>query len=588
MISFLVRRTLAAVSLVFVLSFVLFALLQAMPGSMEDMLMSGNPNIRPEDVARLKRMRGLDQPVHIQYARWMWGYHDTTGGFDELTTSDGVVLKGRIADEEGRIAGLSGWSAQGSTLVNDSIQEAVDFVVDGGELQTFERVQRLVRRQVDLGKPPKQADFFVASVADDQEVIEGQELGKYYRITLETLEALGLEVVRPPSEINNLHRDKLDPTEAALEAGSNRPEGEAAAEVNEQPKEIEGTPEWVLDLSQDGQALGTVRLRQGGRARLEPKAPTDIKGKTEAQINLALEKRRESMLRQLAGQAEPVRIVKAPMVGYASFDSPRPFEVVAWRSIGMMRAGAWKGGLLSGNLGWSLKQEKVSTLIRERIVNTLRLMGPALLLSILIALPLGMAAAVRQYSLLDHSVNLAAFIGISLPVHWFGLMLIHIFAVWLALFPVSGLQTPGLESFGDKVWHTVLPVTVLSIAYVGRWLRYMRASMLEVIKQDYIRTARAKGVPEQRVIFIHAFRNALIPVVTILALSVPVLFGGALITETIFSWPGMGSLIYEAIIGSDYYVAIIGFLISASLVMVGNLLADVMYAVIDPRVRVGE
>ncbi|MEE2835955.1 MAG: ABC transporter permease subunit [Myxococcota bacterium] len=588
MIGFLVRRTLAAVSLVFVLSFVLFALLQAMPGSMEDMLMSGNPNIRPEDVARLKRMRGLDQPVHVQYARWMWGYHDTTGGFDELTTADGQVLVGRLADEDGQLAAAKGWTADGSSLVLETVDQPVDFVVDGGELQTYEGAQRLVRRQVDLGKPPKDADFFVASVQDDEEVGQGQELGKFYRVTLETLESMGLEVVRPPSDINDLHRDQLDPTEAAHEAGSNRPEGEAAAEVAAQPPVVEGDPEWTLVLKQDGQDIGTVRLKDGGRARLEPKVPASAEGKTEAQINLAVEKNREAMLGLLTAHAEPVEIVKAPMVGYAAFDSPRPFEVVAWRSIGLMRAGAWKGGLLSGNLGWSLKQEKVSTLIQERIVNTLRLMGPALLLSILIALPLGMAAAVRQYSLLDHSVNLAAFIGISLPVHWFGLMLIHVFAVWLALFPVSGLQTPGLESFGDKVWHTVLPVTVLSIAYVGRWLRYMRASMLEVIKQDYIRTARAKGVPEQRVIFVHAFRNALIPVVTILALSVPVLFGGALITETIFSWPGMGSLIYEAIIGSDYYVAIIGFLISASLVMVGNLLADVMYAVIDPRVRVGE
>ena len=588
MIAFLVRRTVAAVSLVFVLSFVLFALLQAMPGSMEDMLMSGNPNIRPEDVARLKRLRGLDQPVHVQYGRWMWGYHDTTGGFDELTTKDGKVLQGRIADEDGVLTGLPGWTAQASSLVLEPVAKPVDFVIDGGELETFTEVARLVRRQVDLGKPPKEADFFVASVADDQEVIQGQELGRYLRINLETLESLGLEVVRPPSEINNLHRDKLDPTEAALEAGSNRPEGEAAAEVNAPPEEVAGTPEWSLELRDAGQVIGTVKLRQGGRAKLEPKAPADIKGKTEAQINLIVERNREAMLTQLADHAEPVMTVKAPMVGYASFDSPRPFQVVAWRSIGMMRAGAWKGGLLSGNLGWSLKQEKVSTLIQERIVNTLRLMGPALFLSILIALPLGMAAAVRQYSLLDHSVNLAAFVGISLPVHWFGLMLIHVFAVWLAWFPVSGLQTPGFESFGDKVWHTILPVTVLSIAYVGRWLRYMRASMLEVIKQDYIRTARAKGVPETRVIFVHAFRNALIPVVTILALSVPVLFGGALITETIFSWPGMGSLIYEAIIGSDYYVAIIGFLISASLVMVGNLLADLMYAIIDPRVRVGE
>ena len=588
MLAFLVRRTVAALSLVFVLSFVLFALLQAMPGSMEDMLMSGNPNIRPEDVARLKRLRGLDQPVHVQYGRWMWGYHDTTGGFDELETADGLILKGRIADEEGKVAALPGWKPDGKMLVLETVPGEVDFVPDGGNLKTYSGVKRLLRRQTDLGKPPKEADFFVPSVSDDQEVGAGAEIGRYLRITLDTLERLGLEVVHPPSEINDLHRDQLDPTEAALEAGSNRPEGEAAAEVAEQPTEVEGTPEWTLELSADGAVVGTVRLQQGGRAKLEPKAPLETKGKTEAQINLVIERNREAMLRVLTPHAEPVALLKAPMGGYAAFDSARPFEVVAWRGVGMFRSGAWKGGLLSGNLGWSLKQEKVSILIQERIINTLRLMGPALFLSILIALPLGMLAAVRQYSVLDHSVNLAAFIGISLPVHWFGLMLIHIFAVWLAIFPVSGLQTPGLESFTDKLWHTVLPVTVLSIAYVGRWLRYMRASMLEVIKQDYIRTARAKGVPEGRVIFVHAFRNALIPVVTILALSVPVLFGGALITETIFSWPGMGSLIYEAIIGSDYYVAIIGFLISASLVMVGNLLADVMYAVIDPRVRVGE
>ena len=134
MIGFLVRRTLAAVSLVFVLSFVLFALLQAMPGSMEDMLMSGNPNIRPEDVARLKRMRGLDQPVHVQYARWMWGYHDTTGGFDELTTADGQVLVGRLADEDGQLAAAKGWTADGSSLVLETVDQPVDFVVDGGAL----------------------------------------------------------------------------------------------------------------------------------------------------------------------------------------------------------------------------------------------------------------------------------------------------------------------------------------------------------------------------------------------------------------------------------------------------------------------
>ena len=588
MLGFFARRTLAAISLVFVLSFVLFALLQAMPGSVEDMLMSGNPNIRPEDVTRLKRLRGLDQPVHVQYARWMWGYSDTTAGFDELHTAEGQVLRGRIADENGSIAALPGWRAKGSTLVLESPTAEVKFLADGGGMKTYKGALRLVRRQVDLGNPSKEAHFFVPSVGDDQPVLAGDLLGTSMRITLNSLEALGLKVVHPPREINDLHRAQLDPTEAAAEAGSNQVEAEAAAEVGEPTKDVGERPQWTLVLRVNGQEVGSVHLPQEGRVRLAPKAPTETKGMTEADINKTVEDNRRAMLKILATVAEPVSELKAPMDGYAAFDSNEPFETVSWRSLGMLRAGAFKGGLLFGNLGWSLKQEKVSTLIWERIGNTLRLMGPALFLSILIALPLGMAAAVRQYSVLDHSVNLAAFIGISLPVHWFGLMLIHVFAVWLALFPVSGLQTPGLESWSDKLWHTVLPVTVLSIAYVGRWLRYMRASMLEVIKQDYIRTARAKGAPERRVIFIHAFRNALIPVVTILAMSIPVLFGGALITETIFSWPGMGSLIYEAIIGSDYYVAIIGFLISAALVMVGNLLADVMYAVIDPRVRVGE
>ena len=137
----------------------------------------------------------------------------------------------------------------------------------------------------------------------------------------------------------------------------------------------------------------------------------------------------------------------------------------------------------------------------------------------------------------------------------------------------------------NRISHAVLPVSVLSIAYVGRWLRYMRASMLEVLPADYIRTARAKGLSERIVIYKHALRNALIPIVTILALSIPVLFGGAVLTETVFSWPGIGRLEYDAISNADYYVAIVVFLISALLVMLGNLLADWLYMAVDPRMR---
>ena len=388
---------------------------------------------------------------------------------------------------------------------------------------------------------------------------------------------------------------------------------------------VAGWNRWVAPVT-----LGTAVWRAGKGLSVDPSTAKVLQAEFKAAfpdaefLNWAIEdrlarmeerdkNRLQDMLRQrIAGRlvldAKRVGVLKAGIDGWPALmspfaidlskrvdlagqgDEPMPLaahQVTPWSSMGLLRAGERKAGFISGDLGWSRQQERVSVLIKEAIVNTFRLMAPALLLSILIALPLGIIAAVRQYSWLDHSVNMGAFLGISLPVHWFGLMLIHIFAVSFGLFPVSGIQTPGLDSFADKVWYTILPATVLSIAYIGRWLRYMRASMLEVIRQDYIRTARAKGLSERRVILVHALRNALIPVVTILAMSIPVLFSGALITETVFSWPGMGSLIFNAIITFDYYVAIVGFLTSATLVMLGNLLADILYAVIDPRVRLG-
>ncbi|MDP7037587.1 MAG: ABC transporter permease, partial [Myxococcota bacterium] len=481
-----------------------------------------------------------------QYWRWLWGYEDTTGGEDEIFLKDGRILLGRLSGESNQQLGAKKWSAQDASLVLRGTFNNISFIEDGQEIATYEQVLRIVRRQVDLGKPAKGALFFTPEVESDAYHKPGTALGTFYQLPLKNLQKLG--ATKAPGE-----------------------------------------GFWELEVSQNKRLLGTVRLAEStGSIRLEPSMPADKDKLSEQDINRAQEQNIEAMLVELAPHAQKVGELSTPMQGWVALSSTRPQQVVPWQSMGMVRSGSWRGGLLWGNLGWSLQQEKVSSLIAERIVNTLRLMFPALLFSILIALPLGMAAAVKQHSALDHGVNLGAFLGISLPVHWFGLMLIHIFAVWLGWFPVSGMQTPGVESIADKIWYTVLPVTVLSIAYVGRWLRYMRASMLEVIKQDYIRTARAKGVSETRIVFVHALRNALIPVVTILALSIPTLFGGALITETVFAWPGMGSLIYEAIITSDYYVAIVGFLISATLVMAGNLIADMLYAAIDPRVRLGD
>ena len=226
-----------------------------------------------------------------------------------------------------------------------------------------------------------------------------------------------------------------------------------------------------------------------------------------------------------------------------------------------------------------------------RIGNTILLMLPAIILSLLIAIPLGVISAYRQYSIFDYIINFLSFIGISLPVFWFGIMIIYIFAEVLKIFPAGGMQTPGIYTQGlwavitDKAKYAILPTLVLSIFYTGIWLRYMRSSMLEVLPKDFIRTARAKGLSESTVILKHALRNALIPVITILALSIPSLFGGAVLTETVFSWSGIGRLQYDAVINNDYYVAIVVFLISAMLVMIGNLLADTLYVLIDPRMR---
>jgi peptide/nickel transport system permease protein len=215
-------------------------------------------------------------------------------------------------------------------------------------------------------------------------------------------------------------------------------------------------------------------------------------------------------------------------------------------------------------LGFSYTYKRpVYELLLGRISNTLQLMIPALLLSFILAIPLGIFSAYKQYSYWDYLINFMAFIGISLPVFWFGIMMIYVFSELFSILPAGGIQTPGMYDqsfwavFTDRLKYAILPTIVLSIVYVGRWLRYMRSSMLEVLPADYIRTARAKGLREWVVIYKHAFRNALIPVITILALSIPQVF--------------------------DYYVAIVVFLISATLVMLGNLLADILYTLIDPR-----
>jgi peptide/nickel transport system permease protein len=227
--------------------------------------------------------------------------------------------------------------------------------------------------------------------------------------------------------------------------------------------------------------------------------------------------------------------------------------------------------------------------IGDRLGNTVLLMGVALIVTLLIAVPLGVISALRQYSATDTILTAFAFAGNSLPVFWFGLLLIMIFSVWLGWFPGSGMTTLGQPfSIPDLIAHMVLPVAMLSLVTAAGYMRYMRSSMLDVIGQDYMRTARSKGLTEMQVNARHGLRNALIPLVTLLAFEIPLLFGGALYTETIFAWPGMGRLFYERAVKGDMPVVMACVIIFSALTILAMFLADVTYTVLDPRIQLGK
>ncbi len=246
----------------------------------------------------------------------------------------------------------------------------------------------------------------------------------------------------------------------------------------------------------------------------------------------------------------------------------------------------WLSAAVTGDFGYSrLYAQPVWQAILPALSNTLILLISSLLLALIIALPAGVFAATRPYSLTDYGINLTAFAGISMPPFWLGILLILVFSVMLGWLPAGGTpQSAGASGLWEHIQYLILPIAALTIAGVGGHTRYMRASMIETLRQDYIRTARAKGLSESRVVLGHALRNAMIPVVTVIALDLGVLFSGALITETVFAYPGMGKLIFDAIMGNDYNLALVGLMMATALTLTGNLLADVAYAALDPRI----
>jgi peptide/nickel transport system permease protein len=253
----------------------------------------------------------------------------------------------------------------------------------------------------------------------------------------------------------------------------------------------------------------------------------------------------------------------------------------------------WLKNMLQGDMGNSLFTKRPALEeIADRLPNTLLLMGIMMVTTLLVAIPLGILSAVKQYTWFDHISTTIAFAGQSLPVFWFGLLLIIVFAVILRgadgrpLLPGSGMYTLG-EPFSlmDRIKHLILPVSMLTFVSAAGYMRYLRSSMLDVIHEDYVRTARAKGLSERLVIYKHALRNAIIPLVTLVALDLPSLFGGALFTETIFAWPGIGRLYFTAALKTDYPLVMAVLMIESALIIGSNLLVDLIYAVLDPRIR---
>jgi peptide/nickel transport system permease protein len=301
-------------------------------------------------------------------------------------------------------------------------------------------------------------------------------------------------------------------------------------------------------------------------------------------------------LMELAPGDPTSRYAQNPKISRA--DRERIAEKLGLDKPAYVRYFIWLKYAVQGDLGKSFMTGRpVLTEILERLPATLKLMGVSFLISVLIAIPIGIYSATHKYSFVDNLVTFGSFFGLSIPAFWFGLLMIYFFAIFLNWLPAGGQITPW---FDPKVYpaavrpfavlweHTrylIMPSIVLSLSNVASWSRYMRSSMLDVISQNYIRTARAKGVPEGNVVYRHALRNALTPIITIMGLDLPSFFAGAIIIEKIFAWPGMGRLFIEALGNRDYQILMGITMITAILVLIGNILADILYAMMDPRVK---
>lgn len=258
-------------------------------------------------------------------------------------------------------------------------------------------------------------------------------------------------------------------------------------------------------------------------------------------------------------------------------DRPLPIQYLDW---------IWR--LLQGDWGKSYRdQQPVLQIIGSHLFATLLLMGTSMVISISLGTWIGIRSATKRHSLFDYTTSVAAMVALSIPTFWFGMVAIYVFALKLKWLPAGSMYTIGDGSFSDYAIHLVMPSLVLALVDIAVWSRYMRSSTLDVINQDFIRTARAKGLTERTVLMKHVVRNAMIPMITLAGLQLPTILGGALVTETVFTWPGMGRLFLDSLGYHDYPVVMGLLMFSALLVLAGSLVADIVVTIADPRVRLG-
>ncbi|MFZ9888715.1 MAG: ABC transporter permease subunit, partial [Myxococcota bacterium] len=625
----LLRRVLLSVAVLFALSVVLFALIASLPGNPVDLLVLSNPQVRPEDVARLRRLRGLDQPWPVQYLRWLVGYHEAIrppgihpppdlvvemagDGTAEVSLDVGPLLSNPAKPPPATSKRHT--SRQITGLFGASV---VDTVVSATFTQAGTNALWFIVND-DLGhQVAGRATVFVAPSPEPEASRLGGSPGEQQLAGTWESSAFSDEPTRDSllqraraATVPVLHQTPIMPLRLAADDG-----GWLRVDLREALGLQVTDPVASLRVSLQDGAPGHVASGVFTHRFLHP-GQTVIAGTAEVSAVLI-----PFVLEVSHGPVpDPDHFIRGALfalladtsaLGYSSVYKRPVWELLVGASpvCGDGRRGPGEtcddGGLASGDgCSAACDDERLSLwevasaraagwlLTSGRLFNTLQLMLPALLLALVVALPLGVWSASRGPGRWEQVLQAGTFLGISLPVFWVALLGLYVFAERLQWLPAGGVQTPGIEPsllavLRDRLAHTALPATVLALSSTGHYLRHVRAAMQEALSSDFVRTARAMGIPERRVLWRHAFPNAVLPSVTLLGVSLPGLFGGALLTETIFSWPGLGRLQYDAIMNNDPYVAMVAFLGAAAAMLAGSFVVDVAYVILDPRTRSG-